>query len=97
MVTYKTPFFKRCEILGNLWLLYREEASNPDWVEFFSHYDISLPMAYLKWQGWVTVKKESEFMVNDVWGVFCGMCLIDPFDKWDSVEHIFDTSNAKQN
>ena len=38
-----TPFSKKCEILGDLWLDYREDESFQD---FFEYNDLGVPIAY---------------------------------------------------
>jgi hypothetical protein len=38
-----TPFSKKCEILGELWLKYRSEEDLEDFIEYN---DLGLPVAY---------------------------------------------------
>jgi hypothetical protein len=38
-----TPFSKKCEILGDLWLEYRQDESFQD---FFEYSDLGVPIAY---------------------------------------------------
>jgi hypothetical protein len=38
-----TPFSKKCEILGELWLKYRSE---PEFEDFIDYNDLGLPIAY---------------------------------------------------
>jgi hypothetical protein len=38
-----TPFSKKCEILGDLWLDYREDETFQD---FFEYNDLGVPIAY---------------------------------------------------
>ena len=38
-----TPFSKKCEILGELWLNYRQEENLEDFLEYN---DLGLPIAY---------------------------------------------------
>jgi hypothetical protein len=38
-----TPFSKKCEILGELWLSYRSEEEFQDFIEYN---DLGLPIAY---------------------------------------------------
>jgi hypothetical protein len=38
-----TPFSKKCEILSELWLEYRDDES---FQEFFEYNDLGLPLAY---------------------------------------------------
>ena len=41
--TTTTPFSKKCEILGELWLSYRSEEEFQDFIEYN---DLGLPIAY---------------------------------------------------
>ena len=38
-----TPFSKKCEILGELWLAYRQDEELEDFIEYN---DLGLPIAY---------------------------------------------------
>jgi hypothetical protein len=38
-----TPFSKKCEILSDLWLEYRDDE---EFKDFFEYSDLGLPMAY---------------------------------------------------
>jgi hypothetical protein len=41
--TTTTPFSKKCEILGELWLAYRQDEELEDFIEYN---DLGLPIAY---------------------------------------------------
>lgn len=93
----KTPFSKKCEILGSLWILYRDDDAMADsWVEFFAWADVALPLSYMIWQNVATPKGDGKKFVEESWNVFCGMLNIDADAKWDSLQHMFDqvTANA---
>lgn len=91
----KTVFSTKCEILGYLWLNYREEAKEDQgWTEFFAYADIALPLAYMKWQNLATInkKEDGERFINEAWDVFCQMINIDPEGKYASISDCFDAS-----
>lgn len=89
----KTLFSSKCQVLGELWLYYREDAANNEnWREFFQWADIGLPMAYMAWQGVVTIKAEGEEYVNNAYDVFCEMISIDPSVEYPSLGHAFGAS-----
>lgn len=94
MAVYKTPFSKRCEILGELWLYYREDAAKNDvWSQFFTVYDIGLPLAYMHWQDLATViSADGEASVSAAWDSFCRIIDIDIEDDYDSLGDCFDSS-----
>ena len=87
-----TNFDKKCEILGNLWTFYKD-TDNEDWQEFFNWSDLGCPMAYLQWQGMVTIETESRHLIDDTWEVFCGMIEIDVDGSYDSLKGAFDASS----
>ena len=93
MATYKTPFSKRCEILGNIWLFYSEDAKrDATWSEFFDIYDIGLPLAYFVTTGIASVKRGKESYVNDAWNDMCDIINVDKFAKYQDLAAIFAAS-----
>lgn len=89
----KTPFSKKCEVLGELWLYYREEApQHEEWAQFFEWADIALPLAYLSWQDLATVKTDAKRYINDAWVTFCEMISIDPDQEYDGIEDAWSAS-----
>ena len=93
MATYKTPFSKRCEILGQLWLFYRDNHSDDlTWDKYFEVYDIGLPLAYMVWAEVATVKRGSESYVNEAWDDACGIIDVDRDAKYESLTEFFAAS-----
>jgi hypothetical protein len=91
----KTPFSKKCEIVGALWLFYREEArDNEDWSNFFDYNDIGLPMAYCIAQGLVTAVEdgEAEKIIDETWTMLCNYVGVQPEDEFDSLQEMFEAS-----
>jgi hypothetical protein len=62
--TPKTPFTLRCEILGELWLSYREDEEYKDFVEYN---DLGLPLAYAIAGGIVESSPMAESFINESW------------------------------
>lgn len=95
MPTRKTPFSKRCEILGELWLQYREEVKKDStWTEFFDTYDIALPLSYMLWQD-ITRLNNNEAgpqYIDECWDVFCTMIGIDNEKLYNHLGECFDES-----
>jgi len=87
----KTPFSKKCDILGSLWLFYREDMEKSEtWNEFLTWSDVGLPMSYLVSQNLVTLNgEEAETYVNDAWDVFCEMISIDSNDEYADLADCF--------
>lgn len=95
MAMNKTPFSKRCEILGELWLSYRDEAmSNEEWSKYFNVYDIGLPLSYMVWQDIVSINpsEEGEQFINAAWDTFCAMINIDADALYAHLGECFDAS-----
>lgn len=93
MATYKTPFSKRCEILGNVWLFYAEDAKRDEvWSKYFEIYDVGLPLAYMINMDFATIKKGKEYLINDAWDDICKVISVDPMAKYDDLQSFFATS-----
>jgi hypothetical protein len=92
----KTPFSNKCEILGALWLNYREEAeTNEAWKEFFEYNDISLPMAYFIADGIVSPTDDGSayILIDETWEMFCQYIEIDPEKMYADIAEAFSDSN----
>ena len=91
--TSKTTFSKKCEILGSMYLFYKDDDSqSQEWKDFFVWADIALPISYAVWQGIATVKKGKESYVNDAWDIVCSMIDVDANDKYGSLQELFAAS-----
>jgi len=89
----KTPFSNKCKVLGELWLYYREQASqHNEWQQFFEWADIALPLAYMSWQELVIIKPDAEQYVHDAWVTFCEMIEIDADAEYKGIEHAWEIS-----
>lgn len=58
----KTPFEIKCEILGELWMDYRESEEFKDFIEFN---DLGLPLAYATAQGMIDPQTIGKQMIED--------------------------------
>lgn len=93
----KTPFSSKCQILGELWLYYREDANNDEaWGQFFSWADVALPLSYMVWQNLAVLNpddpSEGTQYIEDAWTTFCEMISIDPNSKYTSLGDCWDAS-----
>lgn len=86
-----TPFSKKCEILGNLYLFY-SDTTNESWRQFFTWADLGLPMAWMASSDWITIKPDAKQYVNDTWKMFCEMIAIDADAKYNSLQDCFTAS-----
>jgi hypothetical protein len=62
-----TPFFSRAEILGNLWMSYRNDEEFKDFMEYN---DLGLPLAYAISMNIVDTSGMAEKFVNEAWELF---------------------------
>jgi hypothetical protein len=79
----KTPFSKKCEILGSLWFLHKEDSSQVDgWNEFFLWADVALPMSYMIWQDMIILKEDSpanpKLFIDEAWEELCKILSMNP-------------------
>ena len=81
----ETEFYKKCEILADLWLKYRNEETLKD---FFDYNDISLPLAFLINEKIVTdMNAAIESFINETFILF--LVAIDIQDEgFDSLDDI---------
>ena len=77
----KTLFSSKCQVLGELWLYYKEDAvKNENWADFFRWADVALPLSYVVWQGIAVLSDEDndgQRFINEAYDVFCQMIGID--------------------
>jgi len=71
-----TEFDKKCEILAELWIAYRNDDSLS---EFFSYNDIGLPIAYCITEDLVVANTRTEEIVQETWDM-----LIEALDVRDT-------------
>lgn len=94
----KTPFSSKCEILGDLWLYYREDAqSDPNWSEFFEWADIALPLSHMVSQGLAILPAteggmEAEKFIEDAWTTFCELISIDADAQYNTLGQCWEAS-----
>ena len=91
----KTPFSKKCEILSQVWIWYKDSDSRDDgWLSFFQWHDLSLPLAYLAHNGYATISRDKRYFIEDTWRDYCVLLGIDPSAGYLDVKHTFDVSGA---
>jgi hypothetical protein len=62
-----TPYSKRCEILGELWIDFRDDE---DFVDFIEYNDLGLPMSYFIREGIVQSTPIAEGYINETFDLF---------------------------
>lgn len=66
-----TPFEKRCEILADLWLGYKDDETFTDFMEYN---DLGLPLAYAFANGLIeySANDKAKPFVNEAWDLLLG-------------------------
>jgi len=77
-------FSKKCEILGSLWMDFREEE---DFQDFIEYNDVGLPLAYFLAEGIVTKKPEAEAYVNETYDLLLAS-LNAPDEEYESLDDL---------
>lgn len=62
----ETPFEERCEILGELWVNYK---NSENFADFITYNDLGLPLAYALSTEIVSITPKAEMFVNETWGL----------------------------
>ena len=93
----KTPFSSKCQILGELWLYYREDARHDEvWSQFFDWSDVGLPLSYMVWQNLAILDpdnaSEGAEFIDSTWNTFCEMILIDPDESYSNLKDCWTVS-----
>jgi hypothetical protein len=82
-------------VLGQFWLLYRDEAEqDPVWADFLLKYDVGLPLSYMLWADMVTeIAPIADSIIEETWNVFCSLIEIDPEGEYDGITSAFEASD----
>lgn len=84
--TQKTPYTNKCDILGELWLSYKQ---NEDFEDFFEYNDLGLPLAYAISAGIVKATPEAEIFVNETFDLLLGAVGRESDEGFESIEDVF--------
>jgi hypothetical protein len=79
-----TPFSKKCEILGELWLSYRSEENLEDFLEYN---DLGLPIAYAIANDIVKSTDLAKAFVEETFDLLLASLEIEDRD-WDNLDEL---------
>jgi len=83
-----TPFSKKCDILGNLWLGWAFADDNAiEWDNLFATHKVGMPLALAIHDGIATVKDTS--LIEEAWEDMCNTFGIDPKDLYTDIVNLF--------
>ena len=80
-------FSSKCEILGDLWVEYRD---SDEFADFIQYNDIGLPLAYAVSAGLAKAEPQGELYVNETWDLFIEALGIDGDIEWDSLDYMLE-------
>jgi hypothetical protein len=82
-------FFRKCEILGDLWLNYRNDKEFEDFIEYN---DLGLPLAYAFANEIAKETEIAEKYVNESYDLLAESLGVSDTEVFDSLEDMLDRS-----
>lgn len=87
------PYSKKCLILSDFWLNYKDEE---DFDDFVAYNDIGLPLAFMIAEDIVVSNPVAEVYVNEAWELLCSALNVDSKQDYDSLEDMFIDAGAQE-
>jgi hypothetical protein len=87
------PYSKKCLILADFWLNYKDEE---DFEDFVAYNDIGLPLAFMITEDIVLSTTTAEVYVNEAWELLCSAMNVDSKQDYDSLEDMFIDAGAQE-
>lgn len=82
-----TPFSNKCQILGDLWMSYRD---NEDFIDFIEYNDLGLPLAYALANSIVKPTPLAEGFINESFFLFLESLGIESDTGFESLDELLD-------
>ena len=89
-----TPFSKKCEIMKDYWLEYRQDFASDGWEVIFV-YDMGFPAALLYLDEAATLNDKGIGYVEDAWVGMCNYMEVDELGDYDSYSHMQEIADAE--
>ena len=86
-------YSKKCLILADFWLNYKDEEDFDDFVEYN---DIGLPLAFMITENIVESTQVGEIYVNEAWELLCAALNVDSKQNYDTLEDMFLDAGAQE-
>jgi hypothetical protein len=86
-------YSKRCFILSDFWLNYKDEE---DFEDFVAYNDIGLPLAFMITEDIVKSTTVAEVYVTEAWELLCSALNIDSKQDYDSLEDMLMDAGAQE-
>lgn len=84
-----TDFSKKCEILDELWMAYRDAGPMQDYMEYN---DLALPLAFAINEGIVESTPTAKVYIEEAWGMLCEFLAIDENQSYESLDDMMEQS-----
>ena len=84
-----TPYSRKCEILAELWMDYREHES---FKELISYGDLAFPIAFAICEGVVDSTKSAEQYIEDAWNLLLEQLDVEDTGAFEEVADVFDAA-----
>lgn len=81
----ETPFDIKCEILGDLWINYKND---PQFVDFIQYNDIGLPLAFLISEQFVKINDKGILYINETFDLLLAALGIKDDTGFESIEDL---------
>jgi hypothetical protein len=94
MDTTGTTFSNRCEILGDLWVAYRDDETFEDFIDYN---DLGLPLAYGIKKEIVISTATAESLIDETWELFLGALGIEEDKGYESLNEVFGLEEEDSN
>ena len=78
-------FSKKCEVLADLWMNYRQDENMADFVEYN---DLGLPLAYMTHTKLVTATEEGQKYIEETYDLFCAAIGLDNEKEYNSLNEM---------
>ena len=86
----KTKFKKKCEILADVWINYRDDTEFTDFIEYN---DLGLPLAYALDAGIVEKTGKAKGFIDETFELLLAGFGVDEDTGFDSLEDIMDADD----
>ena len=90
--TATNHFFRKCEILGDLWLGYRQDEEFRDFIEYN---DLGLPLAYAFANEIAKETEIAERYINESYELLAESLGVSDTDEFDSLEAMLEQSTNR--
>jgi hypothetical protein len=87
-----TPFAKRCEILSQLWMQYRDDSNFED---FISYNDLGLPIAYAIANEMVAVAQQAELLIDETFELLVAALELEDVG-FESLDEMFTLASGEE-